>query len=1082
MTETVRRGAPAASQTLTFLFSDLRDYTRFVEQFGDAAATTLIGDYRRIVRAEVGKTAGAEIKTEGDSFYVVFTSAGAAVTCAMAILREAERYSRVRPDRPMKIGIGIHAGEPLPHEGQYVGAAVIVAARLAQTAGPGELLVSEVVRALVPKDLAPMTARPVTLKGIERPPAVFAVEWPRAPEERRAGAGPMEVAVEAAPPVDRRILCPTLVGRDAELAALDALLGTATAGTAKIALIGGDAGLGKTAFLRAFLELARGRGARVLFGECSEIEARRPFGPVVDAFLAAGIPLPDDLRVGGPGAQAVTELERYRAHAALTTTIAEAARTQTVVLAIDDLHWADEATLELVPYLARKLRSARVLVVGAYRTDEMHRTHPLEHVLAELARSRLADEVRLRKLTEDETATVISGALGLGRAPTTAFRRAIHARCEGNPFFVEEVLRALVERGELAYREGAWRRTKEVSDLTIPVSVRDAVQQRLRALTGDALRTIQIAAVIGQRFDFDLLQKVTGQPETEVLGALRAAVDEQLVQEEPGDESEGFRFRHALTRETVLADLLQRERRLLHRRIGETIEGTTADPEDRAEDLAYHFDEARDHARAFRYHEAAARSSTRLLAFARALHHLERAVELAPDDDPQLGPLMIRLADAAFQMNELDRSRRAADEALRIFERAVDVRGQGAALSRASRIAWYFGETDRAMGHARRAVDLLEPLGASRELAEAYAEMARLEMLADHHAAAIEMADRAMSAADALGLPMVSLDASVTRATVVGHDDPAEGARLLAEANRQAREQGFVRVALRSYQNTIACLIRGGASAAEAMSVHEQGLRYMRTHGVEDEAAISRTNFMRFGSGEWDGLGDPAEELERGTIWGKGRAIHGLLAGLAREGPDRYLSQIDGVMRALVAARDAQWVAAGTGVALLARYLVGDVASAARIGAPIRELRTAIPNPHANVTTMVAVRAASLAADAEARDAFLAWLRSTPSFGLFRRARESFLEGMSALDRGDHASALGPFKDLAALDGVMLFSFVSTLVARQWSAEIHAARGDLAAAQAEVDALLPFWRKAKATWYLGRLAEWARGLGLSTGP
>src|SRR3989442_4948542 len=118
-----------ASQTLTFLFSDLRDYTRFVEQFGDTAATTLIGDYRRIVRAEVAKTAGAEIKTEGDSFYVVFTSGRAAVSCGVGILREAERYSRARSDRPMKVGVGIHAGEPTPHEGQYVGAAGIVAAR-----------------------------------------------------------------------------------------------------------------------------------------------------------------------------------------------------------------------------------------------------------------------------------------------------------------------------------------------------------------------------------------------------------------------------------------------------------------------------------------------------------------------------------------------------------------------------------------------------------------------------------------------------------------------------------------------------------------------------------------------------------------------------------------------------------------------------------------------------------------------------------------------------------------------------------------------------------------------------------------
>ena len=136
--------------TRTFLFSDLRDYTRFVEQHGDAAATTLIGDYRRIVRAQVAKHEGAEVKTEGDSFYVVFTTTGSAVSCAAAVLRDAERYSGERPDRAMRIGVGIHAGEPVPHEGQFVGTAVIVAARLAQNAKAGELLVTEVVRGLLP--------------------------------------------------------------------------------------------------------------------------------------------------------------------------------------------------------------------------------------------------------------------------------------------------------------------------------------------------------------------------------------------------------------------------------------------------------------------------------------------------------------------------------------------------------------------------------------------------------------------------------------------------------------------------------------------------------------------------------------------------------------------------------------------------------------------------------------------------------------------------------------------------------------------------------------------------------------------
>ena len=156
--------------TRTFLFADLRDYTRFVEQHGDAAAATLIADYRRIVRAELARHEGGEVKTEGDSFSVVFNTTGSAVTCAAAILREAERYSRDRPDSRMRVGMGIHAGEPVPHEGQYIGSAVIVAARLAQNAQAGELLITEVVRQLLPRSLAlPMEERTgLTLKGLNR--------------------------------------------------------------------------------------------------------------------------------------------------------------------------------------------------------------------------------------------------------------------------------------------------------------------------------------------------------------------------------------------------------------------------------------------------------------------------------------------------------------------------------------------------------------------------------------------------------------------------------------------------------------------------------------------------------------------------------------------------------------------------------------------------------------------------------------------------------------------------------------------------------------------------------------------------
>jgi class 3 adenylate cyclase/tetratricopeptide (TPR) repeat protein len=1066
-----------ASQTLTFLFSDLRDYTRFVEQFGDTAATTLIGDYRRIVRAEVAKTAGAEIKTEGDSFYVVFTSARAAVSCGVGILREAERYSRARSDRAMKVGVGIHAGEPTPHEGQYVGAAVIVAARLAQVSAAGELLVSEVVRALLPKNGFAMARHEAVLKGIERPPAIFRVDWQQGGDRPALSEQPA-ISIEAPAPTDRRILCPTLIGRDVEIGRLVELLEAASGGSGRTALIGADAGLGKSALLREFLGRARERGARVLFGECSEIEARRPFGPVIDAFAATGMALPEVLRVGGPGAQSVSELERYRAHAGLADALASAARSQPLVLAIDDVHWADEATLELVPYLARKLRSARVLVVAAYRTDELHRTHPLNHVLAELSRGRLVDDITLRPLTEDETAALISGALGLGRAPTSAFRRAIHERCEGSPFFVEEVLRALVGRGDLEYRDGAWRRAKEVADLVIPVSVREAVQERLRALTPAALRTVQVAAVIGQRFDFDLLQKVSGREEAAVLEALRTAVDEQIIDEEPGKE-EAFRFRHALTRETVLADLLQRERRLLHRTIAETIERSSPDPEGRAEDLAYHFDEARDNARAYRYHEAAARASLSLLAFARALHHLERAVELAPDDDPALGPLLLRLSDVASENNELDRARRAAEEALRIFERSGDARGQGASHRRLARLAWFFEGSEQAMEHARRSVALLEPDGPSSDLAAAYAEVARQQMLAYRTADAIATADQAIATARAAGDAGVELEAAITEAIARGHDDPETAIVTLRTIARTAEEKALVKVALRAHQNVVSTSIRAGSPLQEMWALHQDGMRYMHRHGIESEDAISRETFLRLARGEWDEMLRWTELHESTTFWGKMNEICASIALLAREGPDPHLRRIDDLSAQMIASGDRNYQAHGQCSSAIAHHLVGDPEGALERLAPLRESFEAISAWEIHPAGIIALRSAVLVGNARAERDWRRWLSSARSAGLHRQMREALGRAYDALTRGEVDTALKGLDEVGQLGEVVLGGFLAASAVRRWAAELHLARADHAGAKAEIDALVPFWRKVRATWYMGRIAEWARERGLT---
>ena len=232
-----------------------------------------------------------------------------------------------------------------------------------------------------------------------------------------------------------KVLCPTLIGREPELTALAKSLELTRSGEGRTVLVSGEAGIGKSAVLRAFATSARITGADCLVGECIEIEARQPFGPFVQMLDAVERERPAELeRSLHGGARELVRLmptrtarqprsepthgsERYRIHESFVRLFTDLARIRTLVLTVDDLQWADEATLELFPYLATRLRSERVLIVGSYRSDEMHRLHPLNEALRQIDRIRTAERIALRPLDVRETSVVIRDALGLSTLP-----------------------------------------------------------------------------------------------------------------------------------------------------------------------------------------------------------------------------------------------------------------------------------------------------------------------------------------------------------------------------------------------------------------------------------------------------------------------------------------------------------------------------------------------------------------------------------------------------------------------------------------------------------------------------------------
>jgi class 3 adenylate cyclase len=582
--------------TRAFLFSDLRDYTSFVEAKGDAAAARLLRDYRTLVRREVARHDGAEVKTEGDSFYVVFDAPSVALDCAVAILRAADLRNGRDPTSPLRIGVGLHAGETVAYDDQFVGSAVNIASRIAGKAGAGELLISDTLRGLVrtSRNIAMSDRGALDLKGVTEPIRAWTVDWHQAQPATAAEAAPPP-ARERAPAPSGQFLCPVVVGRDAEVARVVAALAEAKTGNGRTVVLAGEAGVGKSAFVRRAQDQAVTDGFRVLIGLTHQSDAGLPYAPFISAVRSGFRGLDRDelgrvLQRSAPDlaqlfpelgrlgrAEATTGIERHRLAVAFQHLFRAFAREAPVLLVLEDLHWADEASLELLQHLARELRDARVAILATYRSDEMHRRHPLIRALADLQRERLATEIALKRLTRDETREVIRATFAQTDANVTIsddFRDAIHARSEGNPFFTEELLKALVESGGVCFdSERGWER-KPIDQLEIPGSIREAVRARIEGLSPDARTTLSAAAVFGQRFAFDSLRAVRALEETALEAHIREFVEAQLVND--ASEHDEYAFRHALTREVVYDDPLVRERKRLHRAVADALASSSA--------------------------------------------------------------------------------------------------------------------------------------------------------------------------------------------------------------------------------------------------------------------------------------------------------------------------------------------------------------------------------------------------------------------------------------------------------------------------------------------------------------------------
>ena len=451
---------------------------------------------------------------------------------------------------------------------------------------------------------------------------------------------------------NRLLLCTELIGRSSEVAALGLLLEQAAGGSGRLALVSGEAGIGKSRLVAEVKARAESQGFLVVQGVCFPGDAACPYAPIVElvrslfgrrppeallADLGALAPLLfpflPDLIPPSPDLVPPLTLEPEQAKRRLEALLAQfflhQAAGAPLLLVVEDLHWSDAGSLDFISYLARRAASQPLLLLATYRRDEVETS--LGAWLAELDRERLAREIQLLPLARPEVDSMLSSmfderhtSVDMRRFLHTELLETLYTLTDGNPFFVEEVLSSLLAAGDIFSTAGYWNR-KDERTISIPRSVQDSVERRLAQVSEEARQISTLAAVAGRRFDFALLQQLTHYDEHQLLVCMKELVAAQLVMETDGDQ---FAFRHALTRQAIYSRLLTRERRQLHRSIAETLEHEALGAvETHLEDLASHFYQAGDWEKTLDYARRAGEKAASLYAHRAAIAYFSWVLE-----------------------------------------------------------------------------------------------------------------------------------------------------------------------------------------------------------------------------------------------------------------------------------------------------------------------------------------------------------------------------------------------------------------------------------------------------------------------
>src|SRR5688572_8414527 len=517
-------------RTVTFLCTDIEGSTRLWEAHPDAMRDGL-ARHDAIVRDAVEKHGGQIFKTTGDGAYAALTAAsdavGAAVHATRALSSEIWGVTG-----PLSVRIGIHTGEVQERDGDFFGLALNQASRVMAAAHGGQIVLTGVSASLV-RDTLPDGVElddlgVHRLRGLTRAEHVYQLRIDGLPSEF-----PPLQSVDAFPGT-RPAAIPLfargtdeLAGRKTELGDLESAWRRADHGSRRVALVAGESGIGKTRLVGELAHVVHANQGAVLYGRCDE-DAVTPYQPFVDALrpYIAAYPAPalherlhgleQDLtrlfpellgRILERPLPTVSdpEAERYRLFEAITLVLTGVAGAWPALLVVDDLHWADRPTLMLLRHLIRSAADAPLLIVVCYRDVELVEHHDVSDLLADLRREPFTDQVVLEGLSAPEAGTLL-GELA-GHEVPSALTTALHRQAGGNPFFLTELLRTLMETDAELVSGQQDVREAEVRALGLPQSVRDVVARRVRRLPDRVNEVLSLASVVGPEFGVGLVEQ-----------------------------------------------------------------------------------------------------------------------------------------------------------------------------------------------------------------------------------------------------------------------------------------------------------------------------------------------------------------------------------------------------------------------------------------------------------------------------------------------------------------------------------------------------------------------------------------------